>query len=77
MIHRPQNEYVHVAKVAGDEVRHDVALAIRQDFIAAGEPLQNQMDVIGSFALSDDVGARGNEAALAGGFGENPPVLAG
>jgi hypothetical protein len=50
VIHRPQNEYVHVAKVAGDEVRHDVALAIRQDFIAAGEPLQNQMDVIGSFA---------------------------
>ena len=77
MIHRPENEGVYIAQVARNEIGHDVALAVRQDLVAAGEPRQHQMDVVGSFALADDVGARGNEAALAGGFGENPPVLAG
>ena len=54
-----------------------MALAIGHELVAAGETLQHQVDLISSLALSDDVSAATNAAALAGDFGQEPPVLSG
>lgn len=54
MIHLAEDGDVQVAKVAGHQPRHDVALAVRQQLVAAGETLDDHVNVVGLVALVDD-----------------------
>jgi hypothetical protein len=77
VIHLLEDENVHVAQVAGNQIGHDIPAAVWDDLVAAGEPLQHQVDVIGSLALSDYIRRGTHTAAVADSIGQNTSVLAG
>jgi hypothetical protein len=58
MVHLTQDRHVQIADVTRHEVGHDLALAVRQELVAAGEALQDQMHVIGPITRVDQVMAR-------------------
>ena len=58
VVHLIEDEHVEVAEVARYEIGHDLALAIRQNLVAAGESVEDQVDVLGIVALVDQVDPR-------------------
>jgi hypothetical protein len=66
---------VQIANVPRHEVGHNLALAIRQELIAAGKSLKDQMHVIRPVTFVDQVLARTDDAGLGTRTFQNPPVL--
>lgn len=55
VIHFLQHGNVQVAEVAGDQKRGDLTRAIRHDFVSRRPSFKNEMNLIGSIAVVDDV----------------------
>ncbi len=55
MVHLVEDEDVQVAEVARHEQGHDLALAVRQDLVAAREAVEDEEDVLGLVALLNQI----------------------
>ena len=53
MVHFVEDEHVQIAKIAGNQIGHDVAFAVGRDFVTAGEPIQDQMNISRLIAFTD------------------------
>lgn len=59
VVHALQEGDTLVAQITGNEVGHDLALAIRQHLVATGPACEDQVDTIRGSALSNKVGMGG------------------
>src|SRR3984957_11825745 len=55
MVHALQDEDPQIAQIAGHEIRHDLSTPILQRLIAAGEPVQQQLDAPRAGALRNHI----------------------
>lgn len=55
VIHLPKDRYVQVAEVARHQEGYDLAATIRQELVAAGKALGDQMNVLGPLTLRGNV----------------------
>ena len=74
VVHGAQDEYVQVAEVARDQVGHDLAAAVGQQLVAAGEALEDQIHVRGIIAFPDQVLTLAYEAGSLDSLVEEAPV---
>jgi hypothetical protein len=55
MIHFGEDESPKVAKIAGNEMGDDLAAAVRKQFVAAAEAIEDKMNLVEHLTFPDDV----------------------
>ena len=77
MVHRLQNEGVKITKITGDQIRKNLPPAVPEQFVAAGEPLEDEVHIVGPLPFPNEVLMMINSKALGDDFFENVFVRGG